>query len=124
MLSQGVSYAQTHQLVYTKYVQFLYHFYRNKAERKRKKEWGGGETENEREREEGKEGGRKERMRGLHLSGMPRQCDQQHHLQEYLGTIQIKQFKLEMASECEMIQLFNVDCFTVLIKLSVLGSAF
>ena len=63
-------------------------------------------------------------MRGLHLSGMPRQCDQQRHLQEYLGTIQIKQFKLEMASECEMIQLFNVDCFMVLIKLSVLGSAF
>lgn len=47
-------------------------------------------------------------MRGLHLSGMPPQCGQQHHLQEYLGTIQIKQFKLEMASECEMIQLFNV----------------
>ena len=40
MLSQGVSYVQTHQFVYTKYMRFLYHFYHNKAERKRKIEGG------------------------------------------------------------------------------------
>lgn len=56
MLSQGVSYAQTHQLVYTKYVQFLYHFYRNKAERKRKSE----EGERQRMKERGKKGRKEE----------------------------------------------------------------
>lgn len=39
-------------------------------------------------------------------------------------TLQIKQFRLGMFSEYEMIQLFNMDCFMVLIRLSVLGNAF
>lgn len=39
-------------------------------------------------------------------------------------TLQIKQFRLGMFSEYEMIQLFNMDYFMVLIRLSVLGNAF
>ena len=82
------------------------------------------ERERKEGRKEGREGAREGGKEGLHLSDKPPQCHLQHHLQEYFSTFQIKQFKEEMSSECEMIQLFNADCFMVLIKLSVLGSAF